>query len=136
MIKNKSRIQKKKLSDTINLIPMINLIFLLLIFFLLTGVVSKKDSIKVERHVSEFGQEIEFVKDEVTFIINNENEIIYENEIITVEDVSKFINSTEIKHTIDIDKNAKVSTFNEIIKKLKDGNLKKVYIKVSESKNE
>lgn len=136
MIKKKSRIQKKKLSDTINLIPMINLIFLLLIFFLLTGVVSKKDTIKVERPVSEFGQEIEFVKDEVTFIINNENEIIYKNETIKVEDVSKFINSTEIKHTIDIDKNAKVSTFNEIIKKLKDGNLKKVYIKVSESKNE
>ena len=47
--------KKKQLDEIINLIPMINLIFLLLIFFLLTGVVSKKDFINIERPKSEFG---------------------------------------------------------------------------------
>ena len=43
MIQNYKQ-NKKNLSESINLIPMINLIFLLLIFFLLTGVIQKKDN--------------------------------------------------------------------------------------------
>ena len=43
MIQNYKQ-NKKNLSESVNLIPMINLIFLLLIFFLLTGVIQKKDN--------------------------------------------------------------------------------------------
>ena len=38
--------QNNDLGNSINLIPMINLIFLLLIFFMLTGVVRKKILVK------------------------------------------------------------------------------------------
>ena len=48
-----------KTLEMVNLIPMINLIFLLLIFFLLTGVISKKDSSDISRPESEFGNEVE-----------------------------------------------------------------------------
>ena len=51
---------KKRVEDIINLIPMINLIFLLLIFFLLTGVVQKKEIIQVEKPESLFAQKIDF----------------------------------------------------------------------------
>ena len=136
MIKKKTRSKKKELSDTVNLIPMINLIFLLLIFFLLTGVVSKKDTIKIERPMSEFGQKVEFIKDEVTFVVNENNEIFYENKQIFIEDILTIVKSNEIKHTIDVDKNAEISTFNKIIRKLKNSDLKKVFIKVSESNND
>ncbi len=136
MIKKKTRSKKKELSDTVNLIPMINLIFLLLIFFLLTGVVSKKDTIKIERPMSEFGQKVEFIQDEVTFVVNDNNEIFYENKRIFIEDILTIVKSNEIKHTIDVDKNAEISTFNKIIRKLKNSDLKKVFIKVSESNND
>ena len=43
MIRLRKNNKKKEFNDSINLIPMINLIFLLLIFFLLTGVIQKKD---------------------------------------------------------------------------------------------
>ena len=42
MIRLRKNNKKKDFNDSINLIPMINLIFLLLIFFLLTGVIQKK----------------------------------------------------------------------------------------------
>ena len=45
MIRLRKNNKKKEFNDSINLIPMINLIFLLLIFFLLTGVIQKKDEI-------------------------------------------------------------------------------------------
>ena len=47
---NLKKFHKQKDSiEMVNLIPMINLIFLLLIFFLLTGVVSKKDLIDIDK---------------------------------------------------------------------------------------
>ena len=43
MIRNNKLNRKKNIDDSVNLIPMINLVFLLLIFFLLTGVIQKKE---------------------------------------------------------------------------------------------
>ena len=47
MIRLRKNNKKKEFNDSINLIPMINLIFLLLIFFLLTGVIQKKMRLKL-----------------------------------------------------------------------------------------
>ena len=119
----------------VNLIPMINLIFLLLIFFLLTGVISKKDSVKIDRPHSYFGEDIKIADEEVLFTVNNLNEIIYQ-EKISLGEVIKYIEFKDAKYVLNIDKNAKISTFNEIIKKLKNNDVKKVFIKVSDLKNE
>ena len=51
--------RRNKPLELVNLIPMINLIFLLLIFFLLTGVISKKDSNDISRPESVYGKEVE-----------------------------------------------------------------------------
>ena len=56
MIRLRKNNKKKDFNDSINLIPMINLIFLLLIFFLLTGVIQKKDEIEVTIPESFFGK--------------------------------------------------------------------------------
>ena len=56
MIRLRKNNKKKEFNDSINLIPMINLIFLLLIFFLLTGVIQKKDEIVVTIPESFFGE--------------------------------------------------------------------------------
>ena len=55
-LKNK---KKKDLQDSLNLIPMINLIFLLLIFFMLTGVITKKEKILVDYPYSIHGNKKE-----------------------------------------------------------------------------
>ena len=54
--------------EMVNLIPMINLIFLLLIFFLLTGVITKKDPVDIDRPESEFGNEVEIDDQNIYFL--------------------------------------------------------------------
>ncbi len=102
--------------EMVNLIPMINLIFLLLIFFLLTGVVSKKDSNDISRPESEFGKKVEIDNQNIVFTINNQNEILYENK----------------KYILDLDKESSIHFFNKIIKELKNKDIKKVFVRVIE----
>ena len=49
--------KKNQTKELVNLIPMINLVFLLLIFFLLTGVISQKDPIEISKPDSIFGEQ-------------------------------------------------------------------------------
>ena len=127
--------KKKQLDEIINLIPMINLIFLLLIFFLLTGVVSKKDFINIERPKSEFGIKKKIIDDQIVFSVNQSNEIFYDNKIITIKKIDEIFNSVDKKYVIDIDKNASVYLLNQLIKKMKEKKIDKVYIKVSGNEN-
>ena len=127
--------KKKQLDEIINLIPMINLIFLLLIFFLLTGVVSKKDFLNIERPKSEFGIKKKIIDDQIVFSVNQSNEIFYDNKIITIKKIDEIFNSVDKKYIIDIDKNASVYLLNQLIKKMKEKKIDKVYIKVSGNEN-
>ena len=125
-----------KTLEMVNLIPMINLIFLLLIFFLLTGVISKKDSSDISRPVSEFGNEVEIDNQSVVFIINKNNEILYENKSLNIEELSNFIQSKNKKYILDLDKESSIHFFNRIIKEFKEKDIKKVFVKVIEKENE
>ena len=127
--------KKKQLDEIINLIPMINLIFLLLIFFLLTGVVSKKDFINIERPKSEFGIKKKTIDDQIVFSVNQSNEIFYNNKIIAIKKIDEIFNSADKKYIIDIDKNASIYLLNQLIKKMKEKKINKVYRKVSGNEN-
>ena len=125
-----------KTLEMVNLIPMINLIFLLLIFFLLTGVISKKDSNDISRPESEFGNEVEIDSQSVVFTINKNNEILYENKSLNIEELSNFIQSKNNKYILDLDKESSIHFFNAIMKKFKEKDIKKVFVKVIEKENE
>ena len=105
-----------KTLEMVNLIPMINLIFLLLIFFLLTGVISKKDSSDITRPESEFANEVEIDSQSIVFTINKNNEILYENKSLNIEELSNFIQSKNKKYILDLDKESSIHFFNRIIK--------------------
>ena len=122
--------------EMVNLIPMINLIFLLLIFFLLTGVISKKDSNDINRPESEFGSEVEIDNQNIVFTINKENEIFYENKKLKIEELSNFILSKDKKYILDLDKESSINFFNKIIKEFKEKDIKKVFVKVIEKEND
>ena len=122
--------------EMVNLIPMINLIFLLLIFFLLTGVVSKKDSNDISRPESEFGNEVEIDNQNIVFTINKKNEILYENKKLKIEELSNFILSKNKKYILDLDKDASIHFFNRIMQKFKEKDINKVFVKVIEKEND
>ena len=125
-----------KTLEMVNLIPMINLIFLLLIFFLLTGVISKKDSNDISRPESEFGNEVEIDNQSIVFTINKNNEILYENKSLNIEELSNFIQSKSKKYILDLDKESSIHFFNRIIKEFKEKDIKKVFVKVIEKEND
>ena len=114
ILKNKN---KKHVSDSINLIPMINLVFLLLIFFLLTGVVSKKESIKIIKPFSIYGLQNEVKEKELSFTVLG-SQIFLDGKKITTKDLENLANSMQ-RIVLNIDKNVKILDFNEIIKILK-----------------
>ena len=130
ILKNKN---KKHVSDSINLIPMINLVFLLLIFFLLTGVVSKKESIKIIKPFSIYGLQNEVKEKELSFTVLG-SQIFLDGKKITTKDLENLANSMQ-RIVLNIDKNVKILDFNEIIKILKKKNIKRIFEKVSEKEN-
>ena len=128
MIRKKRNIKKINFGDSINLIPMINIIFLLLIFFLLTGVIQKKDESNISLPESFFGKKKVIVKKELT--ISSDGKILFKNSPTNLDSIrSMKIISDEIL-VINIDENAKIRRFNEIVKIFKSKGLKKIYINV------
>ncbi len=128
MIRKKRNIKKTNFGDSVNLIPMINIIFLLLIFFLLTGVIQKKDESNISLPESFFGKKKVNVKKELT--ISSDGKILFKNSPTNLDSIrSMKIISDEIL-VINIDEKAKIRRFNEIVNIFKSKGLKKIYINV------
>ena len=130
---NRNKRIKKSISDSIDLIPMINLIFLLLIFFMLTGVIKKKDIIDIKRAESIHGVESKVLNDETLLSLNQDGKIYVNNILTELDNLESSINFSNSKLVIDVDKRVKILEFNKLLDKIKELNKKKVFIKVIES---
>ena len=127
MIRKKKVNKKKSFNDSINLIPMINLIFLLLIFFLLTGVIQKKDEIEVTIPESFFGEKKIELKETLT--VRKDGSFLWNNREVEKEDILNILEN-DSKIIINIDEEASIKKFNELIKLFKMKEIKKVFINV------
>ena len=131
--------RRKKEKKEINLIPMINVIFLLLIFFMLTGVIEKKNVNIIERPYSNFAEkksEDELNKNIIS--VEKNGQIFLNNNTISVSELENndiFIRNID-KITLDIDKNLELGKLKEVINILKRKNLKKIYIRSINKKND
>ena len=128
--------KKKNLSDSINLIPMINLIFLLLIFFMLTGVIKQKDINEINRPESSNGMKSNFPKNQISITINENGNIFLNNEVIKVKSLSSSLGSLDGKIIINIDKKSSIHSFNEVLEKIKMSKKKEVFVKVKDKAND
>ena len=133
---NQNRRIKKSISDSIDLIPMINLIFLLLIFFMLTGVIKKKDIIDIKRAESIHGVESKVLNDEILLNLNQDGKIYLNNILTELDNLESSIDSSNSKLVIDVDKRVRILEFNKLLSKIKELNKKKVFIKVIESNDD
>ena len=131
---NRNKRIKKSISDSIDLIPMINLIFLLLIFFMLTGVIKKKEILDIKRAESIHGVESKVLNDETLLSLNQDGKIYLNNILTELDNLEGSINFSNSKLVIDVDKRVKILEFNKLLDKIKELNKKKVFIKVIESK--
>ena len=127
MIRLRKNNKKKEFNDSINLIPMINLIFLLLIFFLLTGVIQKKDEIEVTLPESFFG--VKKIELKETLTVRKDGSFLWNNREVEKEDILNILEN-DSKIIINIDEEASIKKFNELIKLFKMKEIKKVFINV------
>ena len=121
-LKNKS----KRDYDDDGLLPLVNIIFLLLIFFMIVGVIEKnilKDNLELPKVTLE-----KFDNNDITKIFYDENKNIYLNDTpINIKDLRKKIKTSEIKEVVLIaDKSLLVRDINIILFELKQNEINNI----------
>ena len=89
------KIKKKRLP---NLVPLINIVFLLLIFFMLSGTLSKKDLFEVEPPSSYTASNAE--SPEIIILISSDNKISLDDKIISSNELEAYLTTLLKKQNI------------------------------------
>ncbi len=118
--------RKKREYDDDGLLPLVNIIFLLLIFFMIAGVIEKrivKDDIDLPN--AELNR---FENKEVTKIfINKSNIFSINNEIKDISKISAYLKSNKINEVVIIaDKSLYINDVNILLTKLHENNIKNI----------
>ena len=118
--------RKKREYDDDGLLPLVNIIFLLLIFFMIAGVIEKrivKDDIDLPS--AELNR---FENKEVTKIfINKSNIYSINNEITNISEISAYLKSNKINEVVIIaDKSLYINDVNILLTKLHENNIKNI----------
>ena len=118
--------RKKSEYDDDGLLPLVNIIFLLLIFFMIAGVIEKrivKDDIELP--AAELNR---FENKEITKIFVNKSNIFFVNdEIIDINKISAYLKSNKINEVVIIaDKSLYINDVNILLTKLHENNIKNI----------
>ena len=118
--------RKKREYDDDGLLPLVNIIFLLLIFFMIAGVIEKrivKDDIDLPS--AELNR---FENKEITKIFINKSNIFFINDEITdVNRISDYLKSNKINEVVIIaDKSLYINDVNILLTKLHENNIKNI----------
>ena len=118
--------RKKREYDDDGLLPLVNIIFLLLIFFMIAGVIEKrivKDDIDLPS--AELNR---FENNEVTKIfINKSNIFSINNEITNIREISAYLKSNKINEVVIVaDKSLYMNDVNVLLNKLHENNIKNI----------
>ena len=120
------RIKDKKEYDDDGLLPLVNIIFLLLIFFMIAGVIEKKiikDNLKLP--TAELSR---FENKEVTKIyIDKDNNYFINDKVTSNENIIIYIQDKKIKEVILIaDKSLLINDISELLNNLHKNNIKNI----------
>ena len=123
-MKLKNKINKTYNDD--NLLPLVNIIFLLLIFFMLAGVIAKqKEMYDIDLASAVIDEYIE--KDKHVLFIKSNGEIIFNDEAITIKTLDEKLKLIDDKTiTIAADKLVTTGKLNNILIKLNKNNISNV----------
>ena len=118
--------RKKREYDDDGLLPLVNIIFLLLIFFMIAGVIEKrivKDDIDLPS--AELNR---FENKEITKIFINKSNIFFINDEITdINKISVYLKSNNINEVVIIaDKSLYINDVNILLTKLHENNIKNI----------
>ena len=122
----KLQTKKKREYDDDGLLPLVNIIFLLLIFFMIAGVIEKrivKDDIELP--AAELNR---FENKEVTKIFINKDNIFFINDqVADINKISNYIKTNKVNEIIIVaDKTLYVNDVNFLLTKLHENNIKNI----------
>tara|TARA_B100000524_G_C23635141_1_gene364658 strand:- start:1080 stop:1472 length:393 start_codon:yes stop_codon:yes gene_type:complete len=123
---------KNKISNDENLLPLVNIIFLLLIFFMLAGVIAKqKEMYDVDLAtavIDEYADE-----DNEIIFIKSDNTIIFNDVAITSQSLDNKLKDLKDKNIIiAADKNISTNTLNKVLIKLNKNQISNVRLLTNE----
>ena len=118
--------RKKREYDDDGLLPLVNIIFLLLIFFMIAGVIEKriiKDDIELP--AAELNR---FENKEITKVFINKSNIFFINdEIADIDEISAYIKTNKVNEVVIIaDKSLYINDVNILLTKLHENNIKNI----------
>ena len=118
--------RKKREYDDDGLLPLVNIIFLLLIFFMITGVIEKK-IVKddIELPAAELNR---FENKEITKIFINKSNIFFINdEIADINKISTHLKSNKVNEVVIVaDKSLYINDVNILLTKLHENSIKNI----------
>jgi len=125
LLKNKIKTKKP------NLVPLINIVFLLLIFFMLSGTLTKKDFFQVDPPESYTSANAE--SPEIIVLISKNNKISIEDNFINKKDLKTIlINKLELHNIEEVlikaDGNSDSGTLSDVIKIIRSVGIKRAAI--------
>ena len=123
-MKLKNKINKTYNDD--NLLPLVNIIFLLLIFFMLAGVIAKqKEMYDIDLASAVIDEYVE--KDKHILFIKSNGQVIFNDEAITIKTLDEKLKLVDDKTiTIAADKLVTTGKLNNILIKLNKNNISNV----------
>jgi len=123
----KLRIKKSKIDNSDNLLPLVNIIFLLLIFFMMAGVIQKTKELNDVNLATVTIEEYQENNQPVLFI-NKNGQLILNDTPVTLENLKNNLESVsgEKKLLIAADGDLMSQQLNEVLTELHDSKISKV----------
>ena len=123
----KLRITKSKIDNSDNLLPLVNIIFLLLIFFMMAGVIQKTKELNDVNLATVTIEEYQENNQPVLFI-NKNGQLILDDTPVTLENLKNNLESVsgEKKLLIAADGDLMSQQLNEVLTELHDSKISKV----------
>lgn len=114
-----------------NILPLVNVVFLLLIFFMLAGAFSKPDAFKVVMPTAENDNAAD--RKVLTILMNSEGELALDNTILSSEDLKNIVtdkveNGPLVLLQLKADANASATRLVDVMENLSDTGLNSIHL--------
>ncbi len=121
-MRKRTLVGNQKGPETINVSPLIDMVFILLIFFIVGAVFVKKPIVDVNKIPTKSGSLL--AQDSLLFAVTDKNELYYGAKVITVDDlgiiVRKKLKRSKMSVVLQLDKMSDASFVAVLLEKLSD----------------
>lgn len=88
--------RSKQITREINMIPLINLVFLLLIFFLVAGTIEKFDVINVDIPIADSGKVLD--EGHIVIVLGYYDEVLLNDELISLDEMQQTVKALLVEN--------------------------------------